>query len=65
MQPTGAVRSTQANEVPRSCLDYSTKQIVAIGPELTVMQRVAVLEHARALRSQIGSLNEMGDAIRK
>ena len=42
------------DDPPRGRLDYWVKAIVGIGPELTAQERVAVLDHAEALRDRPG-----------
>ncbi|MDQ2809318.1 MAG: helix-turn-helix domain-containing protein [Chloroflexota bacterium] len=40
------------SDSPRSHLDYWVKTLVALGPQLTSAQRLAVLDHAEALQGQ-------------
>ena len=49
--PDIATTSLQT-DTPRSHLDYWVKALVALGPQLTPAQRLAVLDHAEALQGQ-------------
>jgi len=45
-------RQLPATDPPRSHLDYWVKALVALGPQLTPTQQMAVLDHAEALQRQ-------------
>ena len=49
---TGLESAAPQTDAPRSHLDYWVKTLVALGPQLTPAQRLAVLDHAEALQGQ-------------